>query len=75
MLILHSERYCILMPNNEPEAEVGLNCCASSAWLKDNTFLCNSHDNENYQNWIYETLLKSHQDICAINMDFVSSHM
>lgn len=75
MLIVRSERCWILMPNNEPGAEVELNCCAGSACLKDNSF---------YAtliiiwiiNWIYETLLKSHKDICAFNMDFCNiSHV
>ncbi len=38
MLILRSERCWILMPNNEPGAEVELNSCAGSACLKDNSF-------------------------------------
>lgn len=45
----------MLMPNNEPGA--GVNCCVSSAFLKDNAFLRNPHDIMNL-NWIYETLLK-----------------
>lgn len=49
MLILCSERCWILMPNNEPGAEVVLKCFAGSACLKDNTCLCNSHDNMNYE--------------------------